>query len=598
MKGRSSRAVLWTLALFTLALAFSGCGSGEGSVDGGTDGGKPPTGCGNGKCEAGENCLTCPEDCPCACGDGLCTYGEFCANCPKDCDCTTLAATPPMGWNSWNKFNCNIDETLIRGIADTMVSTGMRDAGYVYLNLDDCWQESRALDGTIVADPVRFPSGIPALADYVHSKGLKFGLYTCAGTMTCQKKPGSYLHEAQDAMTYASWNVDYIKVDWCFTEGMDPVERYTVMHDGLAAAGRPIVFSLCDWGVDAPWVWGPRTGQLWRTTGDIADFFTSVLMNFETTSKLAAFASPGHWNDPDMLEVGNGGMTEDEYRAHMSLWALIASPLIAGNDIRTMTQQTKDMLLNPEVIAVNQDPAGLQGVKVAEDAEGQQVWARPVTKKGARAVVMFNRTGTNKEYSVRWSDLGLAPGKAAVRDLWQRKDLGEFQDSYKARVKSFGVVMLLVTGVERVPQAGETYLSAIPWMHAANGLGPVEKDKSNGGDSDGDGGPIKINGKTYEKGLGTFGGAIILYNLGRRCTSFSSDVGVDDAASGKGSEIFEVWADGAKLFESGVMTGGMAAKQVAVDLTGKRELKLVVKPGANTLEGGFADWAGAKITCK
>ncbi|MFA6032966.1 MAG: glycoside hydrolase family 27 protein [Myxococcota bacterium] len=378
------------------------------------------------------------------CGDGVCSYGEFCANCPKDCDCTTLAATPPMGWNSWNRFHCDISESLVKEMTDAMVLNGMREAGYTYVNLDDCWQSGRDADGNIIADPERFPSGIAALADYVHSKGMKFGLYTCAGTLTCQKKPGSYGYEAQDARTYASWNVDYVKDDWCSTEGMEPLERYTAMHDGLAAVSRPMVLSICDWGIGGPWDWGPALGQLWRTTVDIWDNYFSMLGNFDINAGHAAAAGPGHWNDPDMLEVGNGGMTFEEYKTHFSLWAISAAPLISGNDLRTMTEDTRKILLNAEVIAVDQDPAGVQGVKVSESGAGLEVWSRPVTLKNARAVVLFNRNETVGEITVRWTDIGLLAGKASVRDLWKKKDLGTFTDSFKSGVARHGVVMLLV----------------------------------------------------------------------------------------------------------------------------------------------------------
>jgi len=240
-----------------------------------------------------------------------------------------------MGWNSWNKFACDVSEQLIREIADAMVSSGLKAAGYQYVNIDDCWQVSRDAQGNIVADPARFPSGIKALADYVHSKGLKLGLYTDAGRLTCQKRPGSFDHELQDAKTYASWGVDYVKVDWCYSEGLDPEVQYAKVRDALAQAGRPIVFSICNWGVKAPWRWGPKTGNLWRTTGDISDKYDSMSLIGFSQNGLEKFAGPGHWNDPDMLEVGNGGMDRDEYRTHMALWALLAAPLLAGNDLRS-----------------------------------------------------------------------------------------------------------------------------------------------------------------------------------------------------------------------------------------------------------------------
>ncbi|MHB1313192.1 MAG: glycoside hydrolase family 27 protein, partial [Gemmatimonadaceae bacterium] len=247
-----------------------------------------------------------------------------------------LALTPPMGWNSWNHFGCNVSSALIRGVADAMAANGMQEAGYQYVVIDDCWQVGRDAGGTIVADSVRFPGGIKPLADYVHAKGLKFGIYTDAGRRTCEGREGSYGHEEQDARTYAAWGVDYVKIDWCNAEGLDAPTQYTKLRDALARSGRPIVFSICEWGLNRPWEWAPATGNLWRTTGDIADRWDSMIANFDLSSQYWSIARPGAWNDPDMLEVGNGGLSRDESRAHMSLWAIAAAPLIAGNDVRAM----------------------------------------------------------------------------------------------------------------------------------------------------------------------------------------------------------------------------------------------------------------------
>jgi alpha-galactosidase len=349
-----------------------------------------------------------------------------------------------MGWNSWNKFVCNVSEQLIKEIADAMVTSGMKKAGYQYVNIDDCWQVSRDSAGNIVADPVRFPNGIKALADYVHSKGLKLGIYTDAGTMTCEKRPGSLDHEAQDAKTYAGWGVDYVKIDWCNTDKLDPQKQYAKFRDALASCGRPIVFSICNWGRNQPWTWGPATGNLWRTTGDIQDKWASVLKILDNPSQQHADAArPGAWNDPDMLEVGNGKMTDTEYRSHFGLWAIMAAPLIAGNDLRSMTQATKDILMNAEVIAVDQDAAGKQGTRVRADG-GLEVWAKPLKQKGTVAVALFNRSEADADVSASWSDVGLPPGKAKVRDLWAHADRGVFSDSFKANVPSHGVVMLKI----------------------------------------------------------------------------------------------------------------------------------------------------------
>jgi alpha-galactosidase len=363
-----------------------------------------------------------------------------CAQPPTDVQ-AQLALKPPMGWNSWNKFACNVSERLIRETADAMVSSGMKAAGYEYVNIDDCWQVRRDANGTIMADSARFPSGIKALADYVHSKGLKLGVYTDAGRLTCQKRPGSLDHEVQDSKTYASWGVDYVKIDWCHAEGLDPEVQYAKFRDALAQSGRPIVFSICNWGVKAPWTWGPHTGNLWRTTGDISDHYDRMSVIGFSQNGLEKFASPGHWNDPDMLEVGNGGMKHDEYLTHMSLWALLAAPFLAGNDIRNMSTETKDILTNPEVVAVDQDAKGIQGHRLWDEGP-LEIWAKPLAD-GTQAVGLFNRGESPLQITLDFKLLGLA-SPAKLRDLWTHRDLGSFDNAYTAEVPKHGVVMLKV----------------------------------------------------------------------------------------------------------------------------------------------------------
>jgi alpha-galactosidase len=353
-----------------------------------------------------------------------------------------LAQTPPMGWNSWNKFACDVNEQLIRETADAMVRSGMKAAGYQYVNIDDCWQVSRDAQGNIVVDSQKFPSGIKALAEYVHSKGLKLGLYTDAGRLTCQKRPGSYNHELQDARTYAAWGVDYIKVDWCASEGLDPKIQYAKFRDALAQAGRPIVFSICNWGVDAPWTWGPATGNLWRTTGDIEDKYDRMSVIGFSQNGLEKFAGPGHWNDPDMLEVGNGGMSHNEYQTHMALWALLAAPLLAGNDLRSMTPETREMLTNSEVIAVDQDPKGIQGHRLWDEGP-LEIWAKLLSDQ-SHAVGLFNRGESGLNITLDFKMLGVT-GPVKLRDLWRHADLGEARGSYTASVPKHGVLLLKVS---------------------------------------------------------------------------------------------------------------------------------------------------------
>eukprot|EP00455_Lapot_gusevi_P013790 TRINITY_DN167_c0_g4_i2.p1 TRINITY_DN167_c0_g4~~TRINITY_DN167_c0_g4_i2.p1 ORF type:complete len:398 (-),score=141.16 TRINITY_DN167_c0_g4_i2:65-1207(-) len=355
-----------------------------------------------------------------------------------------LARTPPMGWNSWNHFGCNINETVIRQTADAIVSTGLKDHGYIYVNIDDCWAKSRDAQGYVHEDPVAFPSGIKALADYVHSKGLKFGIYSDAGVFTCAVRPGSLHYEKQDAETYAAWGVDYLKYDNCYDAGIIPEVRYPVMRDALNATGRPILFSLCEWGVDTPAKWAPAVGNSWRTTNDISDNWESFLSNLYKNDESASVAGPGQWNDPDMLEVGNGNMTDTEYRAHFSLWALVKAPLLIGCDVTNMSAFTQETLMNREVIAINQDSLGIQGTRV-KSAGFLEVWAGKLAD-GGYAVVLFNRDAAAATITVNWADIGLAANvQAKVRDLWLHQDMGHFTSSYSAHVESHGVVMVRIT---------------------------------------------------------------------------------------------------------------------------------------------------------
>ena len=368
-----------------------------------------------------------------------------------------LALIPPMGWNSWNKFGCNVSEDLIKSMADSMVASGMKEAGYQYIVIDDCWQVSRDENGNIVPDGQRFPSGMKALGDYIHSKGLKFGIYSDAGEKTCAGRPGSMGHEYQDALMYASWGVDYLKYDWCHAGKRNAEEAYSTMRDALKAAGRPIVFSMCEWGTAKPWLWAADTGNLWRTTGDIHDHWEGkqkykdggccalgMLDILDLQVGLESFAGPGHWNDPDMLEVGNGGMTINEYRAHFSLWAILAAPLIAGNDLRDMAPEIRGILTNKEVIAVNQDALGRQASRVSKQGD-LEVWTKPI-KDGGRAVLLLNRGANEAEITARWTVLGYPEHLSAiVRDLWTHKDLGKFNGKFSVKVPSHDVVVVTIT---------------------------------------------------------------------------------------------------------------------------------------------------------
>ena len=366
---------------------------------------------------------------------------------------TTIAPTPPMGWNSWNHFADKIDDATVRAQADAMVSSGMQDAGYIYINIDDTWQGERDAQGVIQANS-KFPD-MKALADYVHGKGLKLGIYSSPGPKTCAGFAGSYGHEEQDAQTYAAWGMDYLKYDLCSFDDMmkqagSPeaahkmmLDAYVKMHKALLKTGRPIVFSLCQYGADAVWRWGASVGgNSWRTTGDISDNYSSMTQIGFEQAGLAKFAGPGHWNDPDMLEVGNGGMNLDEYRTHMSLWALLAAPLLAGNDLITMKPETIALLTNKEVIAIDQDRLGKAADRVY--AEGtEEIWERPLAD-GSKAVGIFNRFDWPQTIEISFRQFGFK-GSVKARDIWADKDLGALPAHYKARVPGHGVVLLRVS---------------------------------------------------------------------------------------------------------------------------------------------------------
>jgi alpha-galactosidase len=366
-----------------------------------------------------------------------------------------LGATPPMGWNSWNTFQCNLNESLIKGIADVIVSSGMKDVGYQYVNLDDCWMDGRDASGKLRWNTSKFPAGIPALADYVHGKGLKIGIYEVPGNTTCvgiyggistSVAVGSLGHETTDAQTFASWGIDYLKYDKCTA----PLAGFAVMRDALKASGRPIFYSInpgdgtgcppnsCSLNL-------PTIANMWRIGFDINASWSSVVGLVDQNANLYSYAGPGHWNDPDMLEVGNNGLNDTEGRAHFSMWAIMAAPLIAGNDLRSMSAATKTTLTNSEVIAVDQDPLGAQGRLVASPGTNLQVWSKTLSGTNARAVALLNRGAAAASITVQWSALGIPTGAATVRDLWGHSDLGSFTGSYTASsVPSHGVVMLKV----------------------------------------------------------------------------------------------------------------------------------------------------------
>ena len=353
-----------------------------------------------------------------------------------------LVRTPPMGWNSWNHFAGRVTDATVRATADRIVATGMKAAGYIYVNIDDTWEAGRDAEGNILTNK-KFPN-MKALADYVHSKGLKIGIYSSPGPFTCGGYEGSYGHEKQDAKTYAGWGIDYLKYDWCSAgeiyHDTDMRAVYQKMGDALQASGRPIVFSLCQYGKADVWTWGTKVGgNLWRTTDDIADHWKSLEEIGFSQAQIGEFVQPGHWNDPDMLEVGNGGMTDDEYRVHMTLWALLSAPLLAGNDLDKMSDATLKILTNPDLIAIDQDQAAHHAKRTALEGN-TEVWTREMND-GAAVVALFNRDDQAKQVTATWSKIGLTAG-AKARNLWTQEDVNLAGDSYTATVPKHGVVLL------------------------------------------------------------------------------------------------------------------------------------------------------------
>lgn len=631
---------------------------------------------------------------------------------------TALAPTPPMGFNDWNAFGCNVTEKLIRETADFFVSSGLKEAGYVQVNIDDCWSlHDRDGSGKLVPDPSKFPSGIRGLADYVHGLGLKLGIYGDAGTKTCAGYPGSLGNEKVDAQTWADWGVDYLKYDNCYNQSdgsrADFVRRYTAMREALDATGRPIVYSICEWGQSQPWEWAKGVGHLWRTTGDISDNWPSLRSIVAANAPLDEHAGPGHWNDPDMLEIGNGGMTPTEYRTHMSLWSMMAAPLIIGTDLRKASADTLAILGQRDIIALDQDTLGKQADVVFEDA-GLSAFSKPLAN-GDTAVALYNSSDAQALISVPAARAGLAAANAyELRDLWGGTSTHAGANiaagvaphgtvvyrvsaltsapssppalSIAARagtlipsvpggtelsttvtnhgITDAGAVALEVTGpagwsigasdakaAERLapgaalatrwnvrapadtaaghyplaltarytggaqqapassssefvavvvvpPGPGITPLSALRPVNTSNALGPVERDMTNGGASEGDGHLISIAGNFYTRGLGTQSPSQIAYYLGGRCSELSTDVGIDAEPGSSGAANFTISADQKVVAESGPLGADSPPRTLTAQLRGAQWLTLATELAATSTGAGIrTNWAKPMLRC-
>ena len=505
------------------------------------------------------------------------------------------AILPALGWNGWNEFRCrpDLDQPKFEANVDALVSRGMREAGYEFANLADCWQAPRGADGTLSAN-ARFPDGVAALGRYVHDRGLKLGID--AHNIDCKwpelVTPGSATHEAQDAASFASWGVDYVKYTRCGGDLVDYQTAVSGLRDAIAKLGRPMRLSI----VSTPFsYWQLGAADQWRTHGDIEPSWAALLDIIDTEVPLAAYGGQVGFNDADMLWVGNPALTEAESRAHFSMWAILASPLLAGNDLSAMSDATAAILTNREVIALDQDPLALQGLQL--DQQGDVgVYAKPLSGCGARGVVLLNRGPQAADATVTWQELGLAAGVASVRDLWAARDLDPARDTLTLTVPPHDVRALRITGTERPLPHGTPYLSDLTWTYAANGWGPVERDQELGGKAAGDGQPLSLGGTHYDKGLGTNSPALVRYLLGKHCSRFSAEIGIDDLAGDSGSVVFQVWADTEKIFDSGTMLRATAPRHIDLDVSGRTEIRLFVGQ-IDDFGQDHADWADARLTC-
>lgn len=528
-----------------------------------------------------------------------------------------LAPTPPMGWSSWNTFACAIKATDVIKTADALVSSGMRDAGYTYVNIDDCWQDANRDQIGNVQVSTTFLSGydgtMQTLVDYVHSQGLKLGLYSDRGTATCGGRAGAQGYERTDAQQYAAWGIDYLKYDNCNSDASKIQQQYELMRSELTAAvaassasnPRPIVYSMCAWNF---YEWGLGVGQLWRTTKDITAAWDStgsegsVVTCAILNTPYAAYNGPNGWNDPDMLEVGVGklALSTAEQQSHFSLWAMMGAPLIAGNDVIRMNETVKSILTNKKVIAVDQDALGLQGFPVRKTGTDNliEIWMKPLNGRGSRAVLLLNKSSAPADITMSLADLNLAQGPLTLENLWTDEVQSDVRLPYTAAaVPAHGSVMLKVQGVEPPPPTGTQYLSDLTWIYAANYAGPVERDTTVGTSVPGDGKPITVGGDLIQKGLGVSGASKIIYRLGKNCSRFTAKVRTDETVSAA-SIAFKVLGDDEVLYVSPIMKAGTPTESIDVALAGKYRLTLIVTNGMDAVTSGDRGvWADAKIEC-
>jgi alpha-galactosidase len=502
-----------------------------------------------------------------------------------------LAARPPMGWNGWTSFECapELDETKVRQMMDVLVESGMQTAGYTYVGLDRCWGDDRDAEGNLVLDPARLPDGMSRLSSDLHARGFKLGFHR--HSVACANVPSD--REAADASTYAEWGVDLLKLVSCAGSGPSDTHGAGAMASALRDTGREIVLSLA---MPPFQEWMSDIGQMSRTGLPIAGTWPSILTQLDTTVPLAAYTRPGSFNDPDLLVAGLGELSEAEQRAHFSLWSILSAPLIASNDLTKMAESTRRILTQPDLIAINQDPLGLQGALIRREGD-LDIYAKPLAQCGARAVVLFNRGSSPVAVTLRWPEVWLVPGTAAVRDLWAQEDLPADAEAAKVVVEPHDVRALRVTGREPPIEAGEVRLGDASFTYEANGYGPVERNATVGEQPAGDGQPLRMRGRAYADGLGVHPPSLVRFRLGGRCTRFTAQVGIDDEVLGQGSAVFQVWSDGERLFDSGIVTGKTPPRQVDVLLDGRMDLRLMVATTDDGFAHDHADWAEARLYC-
>jgi alpha-galactosidase len=555
-----------------------------------------------------------------SCGDGVNSAGAISNGQPDPGVALTQVRfkTPPMGWNSWNTFGCTDTEAIIKSVADAIASNGMAAAGYQYVTVDDCWVGGRnATTGQLYSNATTFPDGIAALAAYVHSKGLKFGLYTSGGTNTCAglahgTRPPSYPpgvgagslgHESTDAQTFANWGVDYIKLDYCGGS----LTAFPAMRAGIAATGRTMFLSINPYSANTTLptnfaqdgtLYVPAYADMSRISQDISAKFTSVTSIIDTSAADVAWATPGYFNDMDMLEVGNG-MTEDQDTAHFIMWSIMSSGLNAGNDVRSQSAATQALLTNSAVIAVNQDALALQAVlDTADSSASLQVWTKPLATSGTRAVALLNRSATAAPITVNLANLGLT-GPAQATNVLTGTSLGTVTQSLTQTVPATGAVLVKLTGTDPVASNGPLALQSWVWSAVQSGsvavkTFPAGSPLPTGATATG---AVVVHGASYIDGITVNAPAQLVYRLNGNCTTFQSDIGLDAAAQGGGTVDYQVWADNVELYDSGLVTSSTPIKTVKVSVAGRNTLRLVITDGATGITNDVADWANPSLVC-